>query len=75
MACLIVSTSATLQAANLSNLLTSLLLCVNLSAAMDVDDKIKRFRLHVVKEIYQTERDYTDSLEFTVDVSCDKFCY
>ena len=33
-------------------------------------DKLKRLRVHVVKEIYDTERDYTRSLEFTVTVSC-----
>ena len=33
------------------------------------DEKTKRFRLHVVKEIYETEKDYTDALEFTVEVS------
>lgn len=31
-------------------------------------DRLKRFRLHVVKEIYETERDYTRNLEFTVAV-------
>ena len=31
-------------------------------------DKQKRFRLLVVKEIYDTERDYTENLEFTVTV-------
>lgn len=36
---------------------------------MDTDEKAKRFRLHVVKEIYDTERDYTRALEFTVEVS------
>ena len=35
---------------------------------MDSEDKSKRFRLHVVKEIYQTEKDYTEALEFTVNV-------
>lgn len=29
-------------------------------------DKLKRFRVHVVKELYETERDYTTALEFTV---------
>ncbi len=32
-------------------------------------DKDKRFRVHVVKELYETERDYTQQLEFTVTVS------
>lgn len=32
-------------------------------------DKLKRFRVHVVKELYETERDYTTALEFTVMVS------
>ena len=32
-------------------------------------DKQKRFRVHVVKEIFDTEREYTRSLEFTVTVS------
>ncbi len=32
------------------------------------DEKVKRFRLHVVKELYETEKDYTESLEFTVEV-------
>lgn len=31
-------------------------------------DKLKRFRVHVVKELYETERDYTTALEFTVTV-------
>ena len=31
-------------------------------------DKLKRFRVHVVKELYETERDYTNALEFTVTV-------
>ena len=31
-------------------------------------DKVKRFRVHVVKELYDTERDYTRNLEFTVTV-------
>ena len=34
------------------------------------DDKTKRLRTHVVKELYETEGDYTDHLEFTVTVSC-----
>ena len=33
------------------------------------DEKTKRLRMHVVKELYDTERDYTDHLEFTVTVS------
>ena len=32
-------------------------------------EKQKRFRVHVVKEIFDTEREYTRSLEFTVTVS------
>ena len=32
-------------------------------------DKLKRFRTHVVKELYETERNYTSALEFTVTVS------
>lgn len=32
-------------------------------------DKAKRFRVHVAKELYETERDYTQNLEFTVTVS------
>lgn len=32
-------------------------------------DKQKRFRTHVVKELYETEKDYTSGLEFTVMVS------
>ena len=32
------------------------------------DDKTKRFRVHVVKELYETEKDYTEHLEFTVTV-------
>lgn len=32
------------------------------------DDKTKRFRVHVVKELYETEKDYTAHLEFTVTV-------
>ena len=32
-------------------------------------DKLKRFRVHVVKELYETEKDYTTALEFTVTVS------
>uniref|UniRef100_A0A1X7VB84 Uncharacterized protein n=1 Tax=Amphimedon queenslandica TaxID=400682 RepID=A0A1X7VB84_AMPQE len=32
-----------------------------------MDETTKRFRLHVIKEIHQTEHDYTSSLEFTVD--------
>ncbi len=32
-------------------------------------DKMKRFRLHVVEEIYRTEKEYTGKLEFTVSVS------
>lgn len=32
-------------------------------------DKLKRFRVHVVKELYETEKDYTTALEFTVLVS------
>lgn len=36
---------------------------------MDVEgEKIKRFRVHVVQELYQTERDYVHALEFTVNV-------
>ena len=36
---------------------------------MDVEgEKIKRFRVHVVQELYQTERDYVEALEFTVNV-------
>jgi len=35
-------------------------------------DKLKRFRLLVVKEIYDTERDYTKNLEFTVTVRSDR---
>lgn len=31
-------------------------------------ERIKRFRVHVVQELYQTERDYVQSLEFTVNV-------
>lgn len=34
-----------------------------------VDEKTKRFRLHVVEEIFQTEKDYTRALNFTVEVS------
>ena len=33
------------------------------------DDKTKRLRTHVVKELFDTEADYTDHLEFTVSVS------
>ena len=33
------------------------------------DEKTKRLRAHVVKEIYDTESEYTDHLEFTVTVS------
>ena len=33
------------------------------------DDKTKRLRTHVVKELYETEGDYTEHLEFTVTVS------
>lgn len=33
------------------------------------DDKTKRLRTHVVKELFDTEKDYTDHLEFTVTVS------
>ena len=33
-------------------------------------EKLKRFRVHVVKELFETERDYTQELEFTVAVSC-----
>lgn len=32
--------------------------------------KVKRFRLHVVKELYETEKDYTRNLKFTVTVCC-----
>ena len=36
---------------------------------MDVEgEKVKRFRVHVVQELYQTERDYVEALEFTVNV-------
>ena len=36
---------------------------------MDAEgEKIKRFRVHVVQELYQTERDYVQALEFTVNV-------
>ena len=35
----------------------------------NMTDKQKRFRVHVVKEILDTEREYTRSLEFTVTVS------
>ena len=33
------------------------------------DEKTKRLRTHVVKELYETEKDYTDHLEFTVTVN------
>ena len=33
------------------------------------DDKSRRLRTHVVKELYETEGDYTEHLEFTVTVS------
>ena len=33
------------------------------------DEKTKRFRTHVVKELYDTEKEYTRHLEFTVTVS------
>ena len=36
--------------------------------AVMADDKTKRLRTHVVKELYDTEADYTDHLEFTVTV-------
>ena len=36
------------------------------------DDKTKRLRTHVVKELFETEADYTDHLEFTVTV-CPSF--
>ena len=37
---------------------------------MDVEgEKVKRFRGHVVQELYLTERDYVQALEFTVNVS------
>ncbi|CAI8056724.1 Phosphatidylinositol 3,4,5-trisphosphate-dependent Rac exchanger 2 protein [Geodia barretti] len=36
------------------------------------DDKIKRLRTHVVKELYDTEADYTAHLEFTVTVLLEK---
>ncbi len=32
-------------------------------------DKQKKFRVHVVKEMYETEKDYTTALEFTVMVN------
>ena len=38
-------------------------------AEMASDDKIKRFRQHVVQELYDTEKDYTNALDFTVTVS------
>ena len=31
---------------------------------MAVDEKTKRFRTHVVKEIYETEKDYTKKIQF-----------
>lgn len=31
-------------------------------------EKLRRFRVHVVKELYETEKDYTTALEFTVTV-------
>lgn len=39
-------------------------------------DKQKRFRTHVVKELYETEKDYTSALEFTVTVNgaCTAHC-
>ena len=37
------------------------------------DDKIKRLRTHVVKELYDTEADYTAHLEFTVTVCSECF--
>lgn len=46
----------------------AVLFCV--PCQMESDEKVKRFRLHVVKEIYETEKDYTESLEFTVEVRC-----
>ena len=33
------------------------------------DEKTRRLRAHVVKELYDTESDYTEHLEFTVTVS------
>ena len=33
------------------------------------EEKTKRLRTHVVKELYDTEKDYTEHLEFTVEVS------
>jgi phosphatidylinositol 3,4,5-trisphosphate-dependent Rac exchanger 2 protein len=36
------------------------------------DDKTKRLRTHVVKELYETEGGYTDHLEFTVTVLLEK---
>ena len=39
------------------------------SSYIMASDKDKRFRVHVVKELYETERDYTQQLEFTVTVS------
>lgn len=31
---------------------------------MALDEKTKRFRTHVVKEIYETEKDYTKKIRF-----------
>ena len=32
------------------------------------DDKVKRFRVHVIKEICNTEKDYLQKLQFVVKV-------
>ena len=34
-----------------------------------MSDKQKKFRALVVKEMYETEKDYTSALEFTVAVN------
>lgn len=38
------------------------------------DEKTKRLRTHVVKELFETEKAYTDHLDFTVGVSYHEWC-
>lgn len=40
---------------------------------MEADEKTRRFRAHVVQELFDTEREYTAALEFTVNVSRDPY--
>ena len=38
------------------------------------DEKTKRFREHVVRELYETEQDYAKNLRFIVTVGLPTLC-